>query len=152
LATEAMLQFFPGPESGLVVTKCDYDVATENPEKKTQKTLAFNRTWTIEGYARASSREALSQLSSTRYIQEKFNELAETTGAESLQPNDQTRVITVNMQQRQGRLPISPRFPAEVAREFSTFFMVTIRQSFSHDDVLALNVKVPKVDPLPTTP
>ena len=141
LSLELLLDLFP-TESGLIVTECDYSVIGEGSGEKGSQ-LAFGRKWVIKGFARPEGVGHLSKLGSSKYLEERFKKLAEQYGARSMRMDFDTRMLDASMQQRQGQLPTSARFPASFARHFRTSFELTVTQSFSERDELALNIKPP---------
>ncbi len=143
LVMEVLLQLFE-PDSGLIVSECTYSLEGERDSDKS-KTLAFNRTWKIKGYARSEGTEALSRLSSNTYLKKRFEELAAEFAAESLRLDTDTRTLDVSMQQRQSQMPPSERFPASIARHYRNSFEITINQEFSEQDDLALTMKPPAI-------
>lgn len=145
LALELLLDLFP-TDSGLIVTECEYSVNGEGAGDNGNR-MAFGRKWVIRGHARAEGVGHLSKLGSSTFLNERFKALAEQYGARSMRTDMDTRVLDASMQQRQGQLPESARFPASFARHYRTSFELTVTQSFSDRDELALNIKPPVSKP-----
>ena len=142
LVLEMLLDMFP-PESGVVMTDCDYRVVGLPMEKDADK-VGFERVWSIRGYARTEGAALLGELSSESYLAEQFEKIAEDFDNETLRPAPETRSLHATMQQRQGQLPASVGFPASVARHYRTSFELSIKQTFDDEDVLALTAKPPE--------
>ena len=140
LSLELLLDLFP-TDSGLIITECDYSVNGEGSGDRGQ--MAFARKWVIKGHARPEGISHLSKLGNSTYLKERFTQLAEQYGARSMRTDMDTRLLDASMQQRQGQLPVSARFPASYARHFRTSFELTVTQSFSDRDELAINIKPP---------
>jgi len=143
LALELLLELFPS-SSGLIVTECDYNVNSETGgDRRGGDQMAFSRKWVIKGHARPEGVGLLSKLGSSTFLKEHFTKLAEQYGARSMRTDMDTRLLDARIQQRQGQLPVSQRFPAHFARHYRTSFELTITQSFNDRDELALNIKPP---------
>ena len=142
LVLEMLLDLFP-PESGVVMTDCDYRVVGLPAEKDADK-VGFERIWSIRGFARTEGSALLGELSSESYLADQFERIAENFDSETLRPMPETRSLHATMQQKQGQLPSSVGFPASVARHYRTAFELSVKQTFDGKDVLALTVKLPK--------
>jgi hypothetical protein len=142
LVLEMLLDLFP-PETGVVMTDCDYRVVGLPVEKDADE-IGFERIWSIRGYARTEGAAMLSELSSESYLVEQFEKIAENFDSETLRSSPETRSLHATMQQRQGQLPSSVGFPASVARHYRTAFELSVKQSFDHEDVLALTLNPPE--------
>ncbi|MCB1063123.1 MAG: hypothetical protein KDN20_09405 [Verrucomicrobiae bacterium] len=143
LVMEVLLQLFE-VNSGIIVTECSYSAEGETSSNKATD-LAFSRSWQIEGYAKTEGGATLAKLSSNNYLKERFEELAADFDADSLMLHTDTRELEVSMQQRQGQMPASDRFPASVARHYRNSFDITINQKFTDKDPLALTMKPPVI-------
>lgn len=155
LAMELLVQLFR-PDSGLVVSESNYKVEgnySAAGEKKSRgkaaedasgKKLGFTRTWVISGYSKPEGTAALTKLSSESFLQQQFEKMAKEFKSESLFAQEGTRTLEVTMQQKQGQMPPSKRFPMSVARHYRNSFEITITQTFTDKDSLALTMAPPK--------
>ncbi|MCB1091547.1 MAG: hypothetical protein KDL87_08445 [Verrucomicrobiae bacterium] len=146
LAMEMLLQLFK-PDSGLVVTTSNYSVEGKIDRSastdKTGRKLGFVRKWTIKGFAKTEGGASLAKLSSNAFLQQQFDRLSKEFKASSLVSNEATRTLDVTMQQRQGQMAPSKRFPMSVARHYRNSFEVTITQTFGDKDELAITMVPP---------
>ncbi|RYD37922.1 MAG: hypothetical protein EOP86_02260 [Verrucomicrobiaceae bacterium] len=150
-AMEFMLQLFP-EDAGTRMESFTYSVEsarTAPPAKKgvIPETAGMSREWAFKGLAKARTLVLLNNINSQRGLAGFFSQVAQATGDASFTV-EPTRQMTISL--TQGR---NPRFIAEsaspeAARDpsiaYPYFFEVTISQSFSEADALAL----PTVNPL----
>ncbi|MBL9152583.1 MAG: hypothetical protein JNK37_08870 [Verrucomicrobiales bacterium] len=153
LALEVLLQLFK-PDSGLIVSESTYKVegtvnAGATGDQKPSK-IGFIRTWTIKGFSKTEGAATLAKLSSKNFLTEQFTRIADEFKVLSLMEGKETeRTLDVTMQQRQGQMPPNKRFPLSVARHYRNSFEITITQTFTDKDPMALTVAPPAATPDP---
>lgn len=151
LAMEVLIQLFK-PDSGLIVSDTSYKVegtvsAGVTGDQKPSR-IGFARTWIIKGYSKTEGAATLAKLSSESFLKEQFARIGEEFKVLSLlKGEDETRTLEVTMQQRQGQMPPNKRFPLSVARHYRNSFEITITQTFTDKDPLALTVAPPADEP-----
>ncbi len=141
LVMEVPLRLFP-PDSGIIITECDYNAQGETADKRSKK-IAFERRWVVKGYASETGVARLSKLSSNTFLKAEFERISQEMQSEAFNPSFDSRALSVTMQQQQGQMP-SGVVNSSVARHFRTSFELTILQSFSDEDSLAINIEPPR--------
>jgi hypothetical protein len=156
LAMELLLQLFK-PDTGLIVSDSRYrteaytEAAPSKEPGKNPTKMGFARIWVIKGYSKTEGAASLAKLSSNSYLAERFEKMAKDFNALSLNSEEGTRKLEVTMQQKQGQMPPTKRFPTAVARHYRNSFEITITQTFSEKDSLALTMKPPTLTPVDAT-
>ncbi|NLT72315.1 MAG: hypothetical protein GXX91_16695, partial [Verrucomicrobiaceae bacterium] len=138
LALEALLEIFPN-SAGVILKDASYRVETLDTGKS--KALGMKHQWTVTGYANPEVATELPTLGSRTRAAQIMNRIAEENHADYLSVKEETRDVQVSLQQKQGTMPPSLEFPAKMARHFRTSFDLSIAQSFSAEDDLALTTE-----------
>ncbi len=139
LAMEALLELFPA-DGGVILSDAAYRAETNDTEKNSEaNAIGLKRQWTINGFANPEVATDLSTLGSRVRITNALNSIAEKNRAPYLSVSSPTREVQVSFQQKQGTMSPSAEFPAKVARHFRTSFELTVTQSLSNKDELAIN-------------
>jgi hypothetical protein len=137
LAMEALLELFPA-EGGVILKDASYRSEADDSARDSDH-IGIRRFWDISGYANPELAASLPTLGSRTRVAEMLNGIAERNFAPYLSVGAQTREVQVTLQQKQGSMPPSLEFPAKVARHFRTSFELSIVQSLSAKDDLAIN-------------
>lgn len=137
LALETILELFPA-NGGMILKDASYRAEVASPKKQETQT-GMSRSWNVSGYANPEVAVSLPSLGSRPRVAELLNGIAERNHAPYLAVDAATRDVQVTLQQRQGAMPASKDIPAQVARRFRTAFDLSISQSLTSKDGLALN-------------
>ena len=141
LALETLLELFPA-DGGVILRSASY--RAESSEKGTETTtIGLKRIWDLSGYANPEVATSLPNLGSRTRVIELLNRIAEENHSDYLAVKGNTREVQVTLQQKQGTMPPSIEIPAKVARHFRTSFELSITQSVSGADELAINTAPP---------
>ena len=135
-AMETLLAIFPD-DGGVILNSASYTAKGTDPDTK-KNTLGITRQWSLSGYANPKVATNLPSLGSKIRVIEIMNKIAAETRADYLAIDSETRDLKVSFQQKQGSMPPTKNFPANVARHFRTAFELGIQQTVSSDDNLAL--------------
>lgn len=142
LVMETLLEVFPA-DGGVILKDMNYRAETDDSAKSGEKTaVGLKRSWDISGFANPEVAVNLPTLGSRNRVAELLNSIAEKNHAPYLSVSPATREVQVMLQQRQGTMPPSQEFPAKVARHFRTAFELSISQSISEKDDLAIATAV----------
>lgn len=136
LAMEALLELFPA-NGGVILRSANYRAESEAGQEKSA--VGMKRAWEVSGYANPEVATQLPTLGSRTRVAELLNKIAKENHAEYLSVDSDTRELQVTLQQKQGAMPPTLEFPAKVARHFRTAFELSIMQSLSPKDKLAIN-------------
>ncbi len=137
LAMEALLELFPA-NGGILLKDASYRTEVVPGEKK-ETGAGLTRTWSLSGFANPEVATTLPILGSRPRVTELLNGIAERNHAPYLSANTATRDLRVTLQQKQGTMSPSKDIPAQVARRYRTAFDLSISQSLTSKDELALN-------------
>lgn len=137
LALETLLELFPA-DGGILLKDASYRAEVSAPEKQETK-AGMSRSWSISGFANPEVAVSLPSLGSRPRVAELFNGIAKRNHASYLAIDAATRDLQVTLQQKQGSMPASKDIPAQVARRYRTAFDLSISQSLTGKDDLALN-------------
>lgn len=141
LALETLLELFPA-NGGVILSSASY--RAESSEKGAESaSIGLKRIWDLSGYANPEVATSLPNLGSRTRVTELLNRISEENHADYLAVKGNTREVQVTLQQKQGTMPPSIEFPAKVARHFRTSFELSITQSVSGADELAINTAPP---------
>jgi len=136
LALETILEIFPA-NGGVILKDANYRAEADNSARD-EEAVGLVRHWDISGYANPEISTDLSTLGSRNRVAELLNGIADRNHAPYLSVSTETRQLQVTLQQKQGTMPASPEFPAKVARHFRTAFELSISQSLTSKDELAI--------------
>ncbi|MEX2579326.1 MAG: hypothetical protein WD342_09730 [Verrucomicrobiales bacterium] len=142
LAMQALLDLFPD-DGGVILRSAAYRASAKSSSSK-KDVVGLDRNWTISGYANPEVATQLSTLGSRTRVGGLLNRIAEENHADYLSVGTETRELDVTLQQKQGSMPPTQEFPVKMARHFRTTFELSIRQSLSDGDDLAINTKALK--------
>lgn len=136
VAMQALLSLFPD-DGGVILSGANYRTgATESTGSG--DLVGFSREWNFVGYANPKVATNLSSMGSRSHVVKLLNEIAEETRADYIKVDSETRDLAVSFQQRQGTMPPTATFPANVARHFRVAFELGITHSISAEDELAM--------------
>lgn len=144
LAMEVPLRLIP-EEQGIVVKEFAYSTGEISDDKEKGK-VGFYREWTISGFGRPEGQAMLSQLGSKAYVAGQLDEIARETATATL-VGGEYRNLEVTLQQKQGQMPATNEFPADLARFYRTEFELTIRHELLPRDKMSLVTTAPPPAP-----
>ncbi len=138
LAMEALLELFPA-NGGVILRTANYRAESDAAQQDKHE-VGVKRHWEVSGYANPEIATQLPTLGSRTRVAELLNQIAKENHADYLLVDSNTRDLEVTLQQKQGSMPPSIEFPAKMARHFRTAFELSITQSLSPEDKLAINI------------
>lgn len=136
---ELMSMFSPADES-IQLTNVSYNCNTTALQKKA-KTLGLVKNWTISGYSNEKGLLWLEDFNTTdaKKIRTLFQELADKTGNQAFEPDEDTRYMSVNLTHKLkgggGRRASSEK---NIRPGMTHSFTLKVTQNFSSEDVLSL--------------
>ncbi len=137
LVMETLLDIFPA-DGGVILKDMSYRAEADESGKGEKTTVGLKRYWDVSGYANPEVAVNLPTLGSRNRVAELLNTIAERNHAPYMSVAPATREVQVMLQQRQGTMPPSQEFPAKVARHFRSSFELSISQSLTDKDELAI--------------